>query len=233
MSQQTGIANPRRVQPTCIPYPAASHQRPRRSPNRAHASIPGAAVMAADDVAPCTASGYLDPSYWLVAHDSSSPLLCSPPVQTAQGAAISRSSAMASSQGRAVREGGALRVVQGLLPLQPPPRPAPLPIHLGSCSAPPTSTDLRLRVPDFELYRDLLRVVPCCAGHVLEVGCGNSRLGEELLREGVAGGVTCIDLSPVAVQRMRDRLAEQGTSGKFTCSIDLPFLTIATNGAAV
>ena len=49
---------------------------------------------------------------------------------------------------------------------------------------------------------------------VLEVGCGNSRLGEELLREGVAGGVTCIDLSPVAVQRMRDRLAEQGTSGK-------------------
>jgi hypothetical protein len=40
------------------------------------------------------------------------------------------------------------------------------------------------------------------------------------LREGVAGGITCIDLSPVAVQRMRDRLAEQGTSGKFTYLVD-------------
>lgn len=52
------------------------------------------------------------------------------------------------------------------------------------------------------------------AVQVLEVGCGNSRLGEELLREGVAGGITCVDLSPVAVQRMRDRLAAQGTNGK-------------------
>uniref|UniRef100_A0A453B4B2 Methyltransferase domain-containing protein n=1 Tax=Aegilops tauschii subsp. strangulata TaxID=200361 RepID=A0A453B4B2_AEGTS len=58
------------------------------------------------------------------------------------------------------------------------------------------------------------------------VGCGNSRLGEELLREGVTGGVTCIDLSPVAVQRMRDRLAEQGTSGVDVVvadMLDLPF----------
>lgn len=77
----------------------------------------------------------------------------------------------------------------------------------------------------------------CCA-QVLEVGCGNSRLGEELLREGVAGGITCIDLSPVAVQRMRDRLAEQGTSGKFTdcayqkCRNALSALFV-TNGATV
>jgi 2-polyprenyl-3-methyl-5-hydroxy-6-metoxy-1,4-benzoquinol methylase len=60
----------------------------------------------------------------------------------------------------------------------------------------------------------------CCAAQVLEVGCGNSRLGEDLLREGVAGGITCIDLSPVAVHKMRDRLAEQGTSGKFTYLVD-------------
>ncbi|KAI4978590.1 hypothetical protein ZWY2020_015343 [Hordeum vulgare] len=61
---------------------------------------------------------------------------------------------------------------------------------------------------------------------VLEVGCGNSRIGEELLREGVAGGITCIDLSPVAVHRMRDRLAEQGTSGVDVVvadMLDLPF----------
>jgi 2-polyprenyl-3-methyl-5-hydroxy-6-metoxy-1,4-benzoquinol methylase len=67
--------------------------------------------------------------------------------------------------------------------------------------------------------------VLCCAAQVLDVGCGSSRLGEDLLREGVAGGITCIDLSPVAVQRMRDRLAEQGTSGKFTYLVDSPFLT--------
>uniref|UniRef100_A0A453B4B8 Methyltransferase domain-containing protein n=1 Tax=Aegilops tauschii subsp. strangulata TaxID=200361 RepID=A0A453B4B8_AEGTS len=43
---------------------------------------------------------------------------------------------------------------------------------------------------------------------------------------GVTGGVTCIDLSPVAVQRMRDRLAEQGTSGVDVVvadMLDLPF----------
>jgi SAM-dependent methyltransferase len=69
----------------------------------------------------------------------------------------------------------------------------------------------------------------CCvlywAVQVLDVGCGNSRLGEALLREGVAGGITCIDLSPVAVQRMRDRLVEQGTSGKCTHLVDSPFFT--------
>ncbi|KAK1648765.1 hypothetical protein QYE76_066570 [Lolium multiflorum] len=43
--------------------------------------------------------------------------------------------------------------------------------------------------------------------------------------EGVAGGITCIDLSPVAVQRMRDRLAEQGTSGVDVVvdMLDMPF----------
>ncbi|KAL6909978.1 hypothetical protein ACP4OV_001236 [Aristida adscensionis] len=79
---------------------------------------------------------------------------------------------------RAVRVGGALQVVQGLLHFH----------HLLAPLLPPSLS-------------------------VLEVGCGNSRLGEELLQEGVAGGVTCVDLSPVAVQRMRDRLARQGTKG--------------------
>uniref|UniRef100_A0A0D9XT76 Uncharacterized protein n=1 Tax=Leersia perrieri TaxID=77586 RepID=A0A0D9XT76_9ORYZ len=115
--------------------------------------------MADDDIAPCTASTYLDPSYWEKESNAGRP---------------------AAEGGRAVREGGVLRVVQGLLPLPPPPRPAPL-------LSPSTS--------------------------VFEVGCGNSQLGEELLREGVAGGITCVDLSPVAVQRMRDHFAEQGTNG--------------------
>uniref|UniRef100_A0A0D9XT75 Uncharacterized protein n=1 Tax=Leersia perrieri TaxID=77586 RepID=A0A0D9XT75_9ORYZ len=67
---------------------------------------------------------------------------------------------------------------------------------------------------DFSHFRHLLAPLISPSTSVLEVGCGNSRLGEELLREGVAGGITCVDLSPVAVQRMRDRLAEQGTEGR-------------------
>ncbi|CAM0879107.1 unnamed protein product [Alopecurus aequalis] len=79
---------------------------------------------------------------------------------------------------------------------------------------------------DLSHFRHLLAPLLSPDISVLEVGCGNSRLGEELLREGVAGGVTCIDLSPVAVQRMRDRLAEQGTSGVDVVvadMLDMPF----------
>uniref|UniRef100_A0A0E0F6I9 Methyltransferase domain-containing protein n=1 Tax=Oryza meridionalis TaxID=40149 RepID=A0A0E0F6I9_9ORYZ len=79
---------------------------------------------------------------------------------------------------------------------------------------------------DFSHFRHLLAPLLSPSISVLEVGCGNSRLGEELLREGVAGGITCVDLSPVAVQRMRDRLAEQGTEGVEVVvadMLDLPF----------
>ncbi|CAM0873792.1 unnamed protein product [Alopecurus aequalis] len=79
---------------------------------------------------------------------------------------------------------------------------------------------------DFSHLRHLLAPLLSPSISVLEVGCGSSRLGEELLREGVAGGVTCIDRSPVAVQRMRDRLAEQGTSGVDVVvadMLDMPF----------
>uniref|UniRef100_A0A0D9UXB8 Uncharacterized protein n=1 Tax=Leersia perrieri TaxID=77586 RepID=A0A0D9UXB8_9ORYZ len=34
---------------------------------------------------------------------------------------------------------------------------------------------------------------------ILEVWCGNSCLGEELLQEGIACSIICVDLSPVAV----------------------------------
>ncbi|KAL6848847.1 hypothetical protein ACP4OV_021430 [Aristida adscensionis] len=79
---------------------------------------------------------------------------------------------------------------------------------------------------DFFHFRHLLAPLLSPSLSVLEVGCGNSRLGEELLREGVASGVTCVDLSPVAVQRMRDRLARQGTKGVEVVVadvLDLPF----------
>ncbi|KAK3120303.1 hypothetical protein QOZ80_9AG0685390 [Eleusine coracana subsp. coracana] len=79
---------------------------------------------------------------------------------------------------------------------------------------------------DFSHFRHLLAPLLSPSLSVLEVGCGNSRLGEELLREGVAGGITCVDLSPVAVQRMRDRLVEQGTHGVEVVvadMLDLPF----------
>ncbi|XP_062183459.1 uncharacterized protein LOC133887497 isoform X2 [Phragmites australis] len=80
---------------------------------------------------------------------------------------------------------------------------------------------------DFSHFRHLLAPLLSPSVSVLEVGCGNSRLGEELLREGVAGGITCVDLSPIAVQRMRDRLAAQGTDGVEVVAadmLDLPFV---------
>uniref|UniRef100_A0ACD5WWB7 Uncharacterized protein n=1 Tax=Avena sativa TaxID=4498 RepID=A0ACD5WWB7_AVESA len=79
---------------------------------------------------------------------------------------------------------------------------------------------------DFSHFRHLLTPLLSPSISVLEVGCGNSRLGEEILREGVSGGVTCIDLSPVAVHRMHDRLVEQGTSGVDVVvadMLDMPF----------
>lgn len=60
---------------------------------------------------------------------------------------------------------------------------------------------------------------------VLEIGCGNSRLCEELLKDGIAD-ITCIDLSAVAVERMRTRLSAQGIQGIKVLEadmLDLPF----------
>ncbi|XP_042410091.1 EEF1A lysine methyltransferase 4-like [Zingiber officinale] len=47
---------------------------------------------------------------------------------------------------------------------------------------------------------------------VLEIGCGNSRLCEELRKDGVAD-MTCVDISPVAVERMRSRFRDKGLEG--------------------
>lgn len=47
---------------------------------------------------------------------------------------------------------------------------------------------------------------------VLELGCGNSQLSEELYKEGI-NEITCIDLSSVAVEKMRARLQSKGYKG--------------------
>ncbi|MBA0842670.1 hypothetical protein Goarm_002480 [Gossypium armourianum] len=44
---------------------------------------------------------------------------------------------------------------------------------------------------------------------VLELGCGNSQLCEELYKDGITD-ITCIDLSSVAVERMKERLLSKG-----------------------
>lgn len=49
---------------------------------------------------------------------------------------------------------------------------------------------------------------------VLELGCGNSQLCEELYKDGITE-ITCIDLSSIAVERMKDRLLSKGYKGVF------------------
>ena len=49
---------------------------------------------------------------------------------------------------------------------------------------------------------------------VLELGCGNSQLCEELYKDGITE-ITCIDLSSVAVERMKERLLSKGYEGVF------------------
>lgn len=62
---------------------------------------------------------------------------------------------------------------------------------------------------DYSHFRDLiLREIEPNAS-VLEVGCGNSQLCEELYRDGITE-LTCIDLSPVAVEKMKQRLYSKG-----------------------
>lgn len=47
---------------------------------------------------------------------------------------------------------------------------------------------------------------------VLELGCGNSQLCDNLYKDGVTD-ITCIDLSAVAVERMQKRVQSKGYKG--------------------
>ncbi|KAG9440889.1 hypothetical protein H6P81_021054 [Aristolochia fimbriata] len=62
---------------------------------------------------------------------------------------------------------------------------------------------------DYSHFRNLIMDHLNPHDSVLELGCGNSQLSEELYRDGVVD-ITCIDLSAVAVEKMRARLLENG-----------------------
>ncbi|KAI3957508.1 hypothetical protein MKX01_001867 [Papaver californicum] len=64
---------------------------------------------------------------------------------------------------------------------------------------------------DYSHFRHLIQlyIKPISPTSVLELGCGNSQLGEELHKDGITG-LTCIDLSAVAVDNMQKRLLSKG-----------------------
>ncbi|KAJ6827183.1 methyltransferase-like protein 13 isoform X1 [Iris pallida] len=78
---------------------------------------------------------------------------------------------------------------------------------------------------DYSHFRHLVRRHLRPSHSVLEVGCGNSRLCEELFGDGFAD-LTCTDLSPVAVDRKRRRLLDRGLADIRVMEadmLDLPF----------
>lgn len=54
---------------------------------------------------------------------------------------------------------------------------------------------------------------------VLELGCGNSQMCEDLYKDGVTN-ITCIDLSSVAVENMQKRLFSRGFKGEFVVQLE-------------
>nr|GLL28483.1 methyltransferase-like protein 13 [Ipomoea trifida] len=62
---------------------------------------------------------------------------------------------------------------------------------------------------DYSHFRHLILQHIQPDSSVLELGCGNSQLCEELYRDGI-NDLTCIDLSPIAVEKMKNRLLSKG-----------------------
>lgn len=62
---------------------------------------------------------------------------------------------------------------------------------------------------DYSHFRHLIQQHVKPNSSVLELGCGNSQLCEELYRDGITD-ITCIDLSAVAVEKMQKRLLSKG-----------------------
>ncbi|KAA3463537.1 methyltransferase-like protein 13 [Gossypium australe] len=67
---------------------------------------------------------------------------------------------------------------------------------------------------DYSHFRHLMQSHIKPNSSVLELGCGNSQLCEELYKDGITD-ITCIDLSSVAVERMKERLLSKGYEGVF------------------
>ncbi|KAK6946190.1 Methyltransferase domain [Dillenia turbinata] len=62
---------------------------------------------------------------------------------------------------------------------------------------------------DYSHFRHLIQAHVSPNSTVLELGCGNSQLSDELYKDGVRD-ITCIDLSKVAVERTQKRLLSKG-----------------------
>jgi len=78
---------------------------------------------------------------------------------------------------------------------------------------------------DYTHFRHLIQAHIKPTSSVLELGCGNSQLCEELYKDGVTE-ITCIDLSSIAVEKMQKRLALKGYKGIKVLEadmLDLPF----------
>ncbi|GER50400.1 S-adenosyl-L-methionine-dependentmethyltransferases superfamily protein [Striga asiatica] len=78
---------------------------------------------------------------------------------------------------------------------------------------------------DYSHFRHLILQYIKSNSAVLELGCGSSQLCEELYRDGIAD-LTCVDLSPVAVEKMKQRLVSKGFKDIKVLEanmLDLPF----------
>ncbi|KAK9286443.1 hypothetical protein L1049_014840 [Liquidambar formosana] len=62
---------------------------------------------------------------------------------------------------------------------------------------------------DYSHFRHLIQPHLHSNSFVLELGCGNSQLSDELYKDGITE-ITCIDLSAVAVEKMQKRLLSRG-----------------------
>ncbi|KAF9620208.1 hypothetical protein IFM89_010943 [Coptis chinensis] len=63
---------------------------------------------------------------------------------------------------------------------------------------------------DYSHFQHLIQQhISPTSSSVLELGCGNSKLCEELFKDGITD-ITCIDLSPIAVDKMQKRLLDKG-----------------------
>ncbi|CAA0807581.1 S-adenosyl-L-methionine-dependent methyltransferases superfamily protein [Striga hermonthica] len=78
---------------------------------------------------------------------------------------------------------------------------------------------------DYSHFRHLILQYIKSNSAVLELGCGSSQLCEELYRDGITD-LTCVDLSPVAVEKMKQRLISKGLKEIKVLEadmLDLPF----------
>ncbi|KAJ8441951.1 hypothetical protein Cgig2_020096 [Carnegiea gigantea] len=78
---------------------------------------------------------------------------------------------------------------------------------------------------DYTHFRHLILQHIPRSSSVLEVGCGNSQLSDEMYKDGIKN-ITCTDLSPIAVDKVQKRLSSKGykeIKAMVADMLDLPF----------